>query len=103
MHGNCANQSCMALTLVHCSIKADQGGTPYARARVSLVSWEGRSHALLFMAPLGLPSTRPMTQALRLPFEYYTYNCYIKDRKKHFKNEQISKDAAAKKDLIQVE
>ena len=48
--------------------------TLHARARVSLVSWEGRSHALLFMVPLGLPSARrprPMAQALRLPFEYY--------------------------------
>ena len=44
----------------------------HARARVSLVSWEGRSHALLFMVPLGLPSARPMAQALRLPFEYLT-------------------------------
>ena len=41
----------MALALVCCSIEADQGGTPHARARVSLVSWEGRSHALLFMVP----------------------------------------------------
>ena len=43
---------------------------------VSLVSWEGRSHALLFVVPLGLPSARPMAQALRLPFEYYilSYN-----------------------------
>ena len=57
----------MALALVRCSIEADQGGTPHARARVSLVSWEGRSHALLFMVPLGLPSARPMAQALRLP------------------------------------
>ena len=32
-----------------CSIEADQGGTPHARARVSLVSWEGRSHALSFI------------------------------------------------------
>ena len=54
-------------------IEADQEGTPHARARVSLVSWEGRSHALLFMVPLGLPSARPMAQALRLPFEYYIY------------------------------
>ena len=61
----------MALALVRCSIEADQGGTPHARARVSLVSWEGRGHALLFMVPLGLPSARPMAQALRLPFEYY--------------------------------
>ena len=59
----------MALALVRCSIEADKGGTPHARARVSLVSWEGRSHALLFMVPLGLPSARPMAQAL--PFEYY--------------------------------
>ena len=61
----------MALALVRCSIEADQGGTRHARARVSLVSWEGRSHALLFMVPLGLPSARPTAQALRLPFEYY--------------------------------
>ena len=59
----------MALALVRCSIVADQGGTPHARARVSLVSWEGGSHAL-FMVPLGLSSARPMAQALRLPFEY---------------------------------
>ena len=25
------------------------------------------------MVPLGLPSVRPMAQALRLPFEYYYY------------------------------
>ena len=61
----------MALALVRCSIKADQGGTPHTRARVSLISWEGRSHALLFMVLLGLPSARPIAQALRLPFEYY--------------------------------
>ena len=67
----------MALALVRCSIEADQGGTPHARARVSLVSWEGRSHALLFMVPLGLPSARPMAQALRLPFEYYYYYVLI--------------------------
>ena len=49
-----------------------EGRTLHARARVSLVSWEGRSHhALLFMVPLDLPSARPMVQALRLPFEYY--------------------------------
>ena len=63
----------MVLVLVRCSIEADWGGTPHARARVSLVSWEGRSHASLFMVPLGLPSARPMAQALRLPFEYYIY------------------------------
>ena len=67
----------MALALVRCSIEADQGGTPHARARVSLVSWEGRSHALLFMVPLGLPSARPMAQALRLPFEYYIYDKHV--------------------------
>ena len=39
-------------------------------------TWEGRSHALLFMVPLGLPSARPMAQALRLPFEYYYYYYY---------------------------
>ena len=60
-----------------CSIEADQGGTPHARARVSLVSLEGRSHALLFMVPLGLPSARPMAQALRLPFEYYITMTFI--------------------------
>ena len=37
----------MALALVRCSIEADQGRTPHARARVSLVSWEGRSHVVL--------------------------------------------------------
>ena len=63
----------MALAPVRCSFEADQGGTPHARARVSLVSWEGRSHALLFMVPLGLPGARPMAQALQLPFEYYIY------------------------------
>ena len=63
----------MALALVRCSIEADQGGTPHATVRVSLVSWKGRSHALLFMVPLGPPSARPMAQALRLPFEYYYY------------------------------
>ena len=62
-------ESCMALALVCCSIEDDQGGTPHARARVSLVSWKGRSHALLFMVPLGPPSARPMAQALWLPFE----------------------------------
>ena len=41
IYGNCANQSCMALALVRCSIEVDEGGTLYARARVSLVSWEG--------------------------------------------------------------
>ena len=65
----------MVLALVRCSIEADQGGTPHARARVSLVSWEGRSHALLFMVPLSLPSARPMAQVLRLPFEYYSGTC----------------------------
>ena len=64
----------MALALVRCSIEADQGGTPHARARVYLVSWEGRSHALLCMVPLGLPSARPMAQALRLPFELFDLN-----------------------------
>ena len=58
------------LRFIILSIEADQGGTPHARARVRLVNWEGRSHALLFMVPLGLPSARPMAQALRLPFGY---------------------------------
>ena len=85
----------MALALVRCSIEADQGGTPHARARVSLVSWEGRSHALLFMVPLGLPSARPMAQALQLPFEYYIYiskeQCCDEDLcgVGHFKIEQV--------------
>ena len=35
--------------------------------------WEGGSHAVLFMVPLGPPSARPMAQVLRLPFEYYYY------------------------------
>ena len=60
----------MALALAHCSIEADQGGTPHARERVS---WEGRSPTLLFMVPLGLPSARPMAQALQLPLEYYIF------------------------------
>ena len=41
------------------------------RARVSLVSWEEGSHAVLFTVPLGPPCVRPITQALRLPFKYY--------------------------------
>ena len=59
----------MTLAMVLCSIETDQEGTPHARARVNLVSREGRSHASLFMVPLGLPNATPMTQALRLPFE----------------------------------
>ena len=69
-----ANQNCMALALVRCSIKVDQGGTLYAKARVSLVSWEGGSHAVLFMVPLGPTGARPMAQALRLSFVYYYNN-----------------------------
>ena len=41
------------------------------RARVSLVSWEGGSHAVLLMVPLGHPGARFMAQALRQPFEHY--------------------------------
>ena len=42
------------------------------------VSWEGRSHAVLFMVLLGPPGARHMAQALRLPFEYYIIKyCYI--------------------------
>ena len=44
-----------------------------ARVRVSLVSWEGGSHAVLivmFMVLLGYPGVRFMAQVLRLPFEY---------------------------------
>ena len=62
----------MALALIRCCIEADQGGTPHVRARVSLVSWEGGSHVVLFMVPLGPRSARPMAQALRLPFEHFT-------------------------------
>ena len=61
----------MGLALVRCSVEADQGGTLYVRARVSLGSWEGGSHVMLFMVPLGPPGARPMAQVLRLPFEYY--------------------------------
>ena len=64
----------MALALIRCSIEADQGGTLYARARVSLVSWEGGSRVVLFMVPLGPPGAMPMAEALRLPFEYYIYH-----------------------------
>ena len=73
IYGNCANQSSMTLALVRCSIEADQGlrGTLYARARVSLVSWEGGSHVVFFMVLLGLLGARPMGQALWLQFEYY--------------------------------
>ena len=31
-----------------------------ARARVSLVSWEGGSHAVLFVVPHGYPGARSM-------------------------------------------
>ena len=41
IYGNCTNQSCMGLAMVCCSIEADQGRALYARARASLVSWEG--------------------------------------------------------------
>ena len=66
VYENCANQSCMAPVLVRHSIEADQGGTLYARTRVSLVSWEGGSHVMLFMVLLGPPGARPMAQVLRL-------------------------------------
>ena len=43
----------MALALVRCSIEADQGGTPHARARISLVSWEREvMHCLWFRSVL---------------------------------------------------
>ena len=58
----------MALELVRCSIEGDQGGTLYARARVS---WEGGSHGVLFTVLLSSPGARPMAQVLQLPFEYY--------------------------------
>ena len=50
-----ANQSSMSLALVRCSIEANQGGRDtvcQASARVSLVSWEGGSHVVLFMVLL---------------------------------------------------
>ena len=81
----------MALALVRCSIEADQGGTPHARARVSLVSWEGRSHALLFMVPLGPPGARPMDQALRLPFEYSYISLMTTLYKKENQTEEAKK------------
>ena len=49
----------MTLALVRCGIEADQGGTVSARVRVRLVSWEGGSHAVLFVVPLGLPMRGP--------------------------------------------
>ena len=58
IYGKCANQNCMTLVLVCCSIEADHEGTLYARARVSLVCWEGGSYVVLFMVPLGLSSAR---------------------------------------------
>ena len=45
-----------------------------ASTRVSLVSWEGGSHAVWFMFPLGLPGARSMVQALWIPFEKKTEN-----------------------------
>ena len=49
IYEKCANQSCMTLALVCCGIEADQRGMVSAKARVSLVSQEGGSHAVLFM------------------------------------------------------
>ena len=72
----------MALALVHCSIEANWGGTPHARIRVSLVSWEGGSHSLLFMVPLSLPSVRPTAQALQLPFEFLLLLSFIADARR---------------------
>ena len=76
IYGNCANQGYMvlALALACCNIEADQGGPQYTRARVS---WEGGSHAVLFMVPLGPPGVRPTAQALRLSFEYYTIYIHV--------------------------
>ena len=62
------------MALSRCSIEADQGGIPHARARVSLVSWKGRSYALLFMVPLGLPSARPMAQGKRYGYHLSIIN-----------------------------
>ena len=47
-----------------------------ARAKVSLVSWEGGSDAVLFMVLLSLPGASSMAQTLRLPLEYYYYYYY---------------------------
>ena len=35
---------------------------------ISFLSWEGGSHAVLFMVPFSHPSARSMAQALWLPF-----------------------------------
>ena len=48
---------------VRCSIKTDQGGTSYTTARVSVLNWEGGSHAVLFMVPLGSPGAKPGASA----------------------------------------
>ena len=42
-----------------------------ARVRVSLISWEGGSYAVLFMVPFGLSGAGTMSQTLWLPFEYF--------------------------------
>ena len=63
----------MTLVLVRCGTEVDQGVTVPARVRVSLVSWEQGSHAVLivmFMVPLGYLGARSMAQVLQLPFEY---------------------------------
>ena len=56
----------MTLVLVRCSIETDQQGAVSARARVSLVSWEWGSHAVLFMVPLSHSGAGSMAQTLRL-------------------------------------
>ena len=56
----------MALVLSAAASKPTREGQCMAgRVRVS---WEGGSHAVLFMVPLGPPSARPVAQVLRLPF-----------------------------------
>ena len=50
----------MTLVLVCCSIEDNHGGMVSARARVSLVTWEGKRHAVLFMVLFGHPGARSM-------------------------------------------
>ena len=52
------------------STRPMQGCVMSAKARVSSVSWERRSHAVLFKIPLGLSCASSISQALQLPFEY---------------------------------
>ena len=69
IYGKCVNQSCMTLALVCCSIEADQGGTLSVRARVSLVSWGGKSCCIVHDSARSSGCV-VHGLALRLPFEY---------------------------------